>query len=296
MNSSSLKILVCYYRDVYLRSANPSYFNIQCGKDATGLDLNMLADNTGDNISLRNRYWSEITGLYWAWRNLEPADYVGLCSYRRFFNFRSVPGVPVCMVSPVKAYEIENIDLTAATTLLSQYDVIVPEPYVYAYSIRRVCSMNYMDRDFDLLEQVVHEISPEYDSAYNYVFYGSNKMIGHNMFIMPWDKFQQFCSWVFDILFRLESMIEPKGYPIHQVRVFGYMHEILLSVFIEHHNLKVYHSQITWISENKNNFKFNNILYRWAATCYYHATRLLAGAKYQHKLNPVQSFRHIDRS
>jgi hypothetical protein len=245
----------------------------------------MQGDNTGDNISARNQYWSEITGLYWAWKNLERVDYVGLCSYRRFFNFKSSVGGPVRVVPHSHKIEVENIDLSTVTGLLSKYDIIVPKPYTYAYSIRRVCSMNYVDRDFDLLEKLVHDVSPEYDAAYQYVFYGTNKMIGHNMFILRWDRFQQFCRWVFDILLRLETLINPTDYPICQVRVFGYMHEILLGVFIEHHKLRPYHSQIVWINDDQGNFKFNSVFYRWAATAYYHATRAWAGDGYQHTLS-----------
>lgn len=285
IGTPSVKILVCHYRDVYIRSKNPAYLYIQCGKDATGLDLGMQGDNTGDNISARNSYWSEITGLYWAWKNMERVDYVGLCSYRRFFNLKKASNGPVHIVPRGCDREIESIDLAAVIGILKNYDIIVPEPYTYAYSIRRVCSMNYVDQDFDLLEQLVHDVSPEYDSAYRHVFYGTNRMIGHNMFILSWDRFQQFCSWVFDILLRLESIIDPSHYPIRQVRVFGYMHEILLGVFIEHHKLKQYHSEITWISNDQKRFKFNSPLYRLLATGYYHAMRAWAGDHYQHKLS-----------
>lgn len=296
MKAPPLKILVCHYRDIYLRSTDSAYFDIQCGKEATGLDLGMQGDNTGDNISARNQYWSEITGLYWAWKNMERADYVGLCSYRRFFNFKPAFGAPVRVVPRSSTFEVGGIDLSAIIALFEQYDVVVPKPYVYAYSIRRVCSMNYVDRDFDLLEKVVHDLSPEYEAAFRHVLYGTNKMIGHNMFILPWDRFQQFCSWVFSILLRLEKIIDPSHYSIRQVRVFGYMHEILLGVFIEHHKLRTYNSQITWIDDNQENFKFNSALYRWTATVYYHATRALAGGNYRHTLAPVSRLGSADLS
>lgn len=284
MSTPSVRILVCYYRDIYLRSTDSSYLDIQCGKDATGLDLDMEGDNTGENISKKNRYWSEITALYWAWKNMEKVDYVGLCSYRRFFNFKPSTGAPVRIISRKQASEVEKIDLSGVIKIFRKYDVIVPEPYVYAYSIRRVCSMNYVDRDFDLLERIVRDFSPEYYLAYRQVFYGTNRMIGHNMFILPWDRFQQFCSWVFDILFRLEKIIDPSDYPIQQVRVFGYMHEILLGVFIEHHKLRSYKSQITWITDDVKKMKFNNISYRFAAKSYYYANKIIAGVQYKHKL------------
>jgi hypothetical protein len=285
MLEPSLKILVCHYKEAYIQVADPAYLDIQCGKDETGLNLDMQGDNTGINISARNRYWSEITGLYWAWKNMEPVDYVGLCSYRRFFNFNHSTSSPVRIIPRSSALEVRDIDLSIVPKLMRKYDVIVPKSYTYAYSIRRVCSMNYVDRDFDLLEQIVHDLSPEYSVAYKKVFYDSNRMIGHNMFILSWDRFQEYCSWVFGILIKLESIIDPTDYPIGHVRVFGYMHEVLLGVFIEHHKLRKYHSQLTWISNEPGNFKFNSWLYRWMATFYYYATRVWAGRNYLHKLH-----------
>jgi len=285
MDATQLRMLVCYYRDVYLRSKDSAYLEVQCGKDATGIDLEMQGDNTGLNISSRNRYWSEITALYWAWKNMGRSDYVGLCSYRRYFNFNSRSKAPVHVIAREQAEKVAAIDLSIISKIFKNYDIIVPEPYTYAHSIRRVCSMNYVDSDFDLLEQLVHEMSPEYDDAYRHVFYGTNKMIGHNMFIMPWDRFQHYCTWVFGILLRLEQMIDPSKYPTAQVRVFGYMHEILLGVYIKRHELRQCHSQLTWISDDQKGFKFNSGFYRLLANVYYYTTRAWAGRRYRHVLS-----------
>ena len=51
---------------------------------ATHEDAGYLADDTGDNISAKNCYYSELTGLYWVWKNVKDPDYVGVCHYRRY--------------------------------------------------------------------------------------------------------------------------------------------------------------------------------------------------------------------
>ena len=55
------------------------------GPNGEPLDLGYVKDNTGDNISLKNPGYCELTGLYWAWKNLS-SDYIGLAHYRRHFS------------------------------------------------------------------------------------------------------------------------------------------------------------------------------------------------------------------
>ena len=57
------------------------------GKESIGFER----DDNGINISEKNPFFCELTGLYWAWKNLN-SDYIGICHYRRHFTLsRRIP-------------------------------------------------------------------------------------------------------------------------------------------------------------------------------------------------------------
>ncbi len=49
-----------------------------------------LRDNTGQNISKKNKYYGEYTFYFWYWKNLlkfkKQNEWVGFCSYREFWQ------------------------------------------------------------------------------------------------------------------------------------------------------------------------------------------------------------------
>ena len=58
---------------------DPMYVPLQVGR-ATKDDLGYLCDNTGDNISEKNCYYSELTGIYWIW------NYLFFCTFNNNFS------------------------------------------------------------------------------------------------------------------------------------------------------------------------------------------------------------------
>lgn len=61
------------------------------------------------------------------------------------------------------------------------------------------------------------------------------KTTGHrfNMFIMKYEVFVEYCSWLFDILFELERRLDISSYNKNDSRVFGFVSERLLDIWIE---------------------------------------------------------------
>lgn len=79
-NKKDIKIIVAAHKKYHMPE-DSCYLPLHVGKKGKD-DLGYLGDDTGDNISEKNPYYCELTGLYWAWKNLK-ADYIGLVHYRR---------------------------------------------------------------------------------------------------------------------------------------------------------------------------------------------------------------------
>ena len=79
-----IKVIVAAHKP-YRMPQDSMYLPLQVGRALADQDLGWQGDNTGDNISLKNPYYCELTGLYWAWKNLK-ADAIGLVHYRRFLR------------------------------------------------------------------------------------------------------------------------------------------------------------------------------------------------------------------
>ena len=84
MADSDITVAVATHK-AYRMPIDGVYMPLQVGRALhPNVDLGMTCDNTGDNISQLNAQYSELTGLYWMWKNCD-ADYQGLVHYRRHF-------------------------------------------------------------------------------------------------------------------------------------------------------------------------------------------------------------------
>ena len=59
-----IKVIIAAHKQ-YLMPDKDCYFPVQVGR-ALHPDIGYTPDNTGDNISEKNPYYCELTGLYWA--------------------------------------------------------------------------------------------------------------------------------------------------------------------------------------------------------------------------------------
>lgn len=222
-----IKILIATHKE-YWMPRDEVYLPIHVGKE-NKQELGYIGDNTGCNISIKNSNYCELTAIYWAWKNLK-VDYIGLVHYRRYFtrhNFRNCEKKKRDILSKK---DFENI--------LKDVDIIVPDKRKYYIETNRShYNHAHYKKDLDETENIIKEIYPEYSMAFNKVM---NRTWGHmfNMFVMRKDYFDEYCDWLFTILFELEKRIDISNYTTMEARVFGFISELLLDVWLETKQVK----------------------------------------------------------
>ena len=215
-----IKIIVATHKKYWMPD-DPMYLPLHVGAEGKE-SIGYTPDNTGDNISGKNANYCELTGLYWAWKNLK-ADYIGLAHYRRHFSNGTQLGDKKDKV----------INQTELEKCLSEADILLPKPRNYWIET------NYSQYahahhaiDLDTTRAIIQEKYPEYIKAYDE---SMKRTTGHrfNMFIMKKDKFDEYCEWLFDILFELENRLDISSYNKNDARVFGFVSERLLDIWLE---------------------------------------------------------------
>jgi len=103
-----------------------------------------MRDNTGNNISKKNKNYGEYTFHYWLWKNyidkLEE-NWIGFCQYRKFWT--------------IKKYDHLKLDLKTLPSIVlkdipeefDNYDVILGEPFY----INQRRTMKFLKKGFKLI-------------------------------------------------------------------------------------------------------------------------------------------------
>ncbi len=223
-----VKILVATHKE-YSMPEDSLYLPIHAGKAMAETDLPYKGDDTGDNISQKNANYCELTALYWAWKNLH-ADYVGLAHYRRHFAVRK----PSFLCKNKFPFVLTTAE---AKTLLKDHDILLPKKRNYFIETGYSHYIHSHPAEaLDKTMEIIHELCPEYDVAFDIVM-NSSKAHRFNMFIMKKEIFDTYCTWLFTILFELEKHLDISTYDDYNKRVFGFIGERLLDVFILNNGL-----------------------------------------------------------
>ncbi|MBF2708899.1 DUF4422 domain-containing protein [Flavobacterium soyangense] len=242
-----VKIFVVTHKENPILS-NELLIPIQVGNNDT-IYPSILRDNILENIANKNSNYCELSATYWIWKNIKDAEYIGICHYRRYFNFYN----PLYNLSPSAQKKINTADFKKSktfhsdaektqnkiTSVLKKYDIILGRPYKFKdLTITQNYCADHREEDWYLVKKIISEKYPEYkESILKYLDEGRLFHMG-NMMICSKEKFDAYQTWLFSILFELESKIDtPKDQ--YQARVFGFISERLINLYVYHNNFKI---------------------------------------------------------
>lgn len=207
----------------YRMPSDSMYMPLQVGKALhPEVDLGFQTDDTGDNISELNVSYSELTAIYWLWKNSD-AKYKGLVHYRRYFSSLQIKtGNRFNRI--VRHEEVEQ--------LLKKVDIILPRKRnYYIETMYSHYAHTLPEEHLRMTREIIAIRQPKYLAAFDRVM---NNRCGHmfNMFVMETDKFSEYCSWLFPILKELTQKVDSSRYDAFNARYPGRVSEILLDVWL----------------------------------------------------------------
>lgn len=206
----------------YWMPADSAYWPVLVGAAGKVAPEGWRRDDGGDNISGRNGTFCELTGHYWLWKNVD-ADVYGLCHYRRYFS-RTIPmGQKRGRILSGKQLERRLQGCDAILPRKRRYWIETNySQYIHAHHAE----------DLAVTRAILAEQYPDYLPSWERVM---RRRSGHrfNMFVMRKQAFMDYSAWLFDVLFELERRLDISGYSANDRRVFGFVGERLMDVWLD---------------------------------------------------------------
>lgn len=237
------QILVAVHKPAPL-PIHSSYLPIHVGKALSEYDMGIQGDNTGDHISELNSGYNELTASYWAWKNLpNDVEYVGLSHYRRYFWF-DAPSTERARMKKVIVNEAEFWRTVEQTPLdmekyLGKHDILLVNREKYPYPVEMFVDMTVgLSENVTIIEQVILKQHPEYVPSIARYWQNGNKQSRLGMFVTRRELFDQYCAWLFPILFEVQKHVKMSPFKSNQ-RMIGYVGELLLYLWCKHNKLKI---------------------------------------------------------
>ena len=212
-----------HYKDKALSTVwtDPSYIKkFQVGGALTDEKVAELNDATGDNISNKNGNYSELTGLYWIWKNalpkLEDGSYCGLAHYRRIL-------------------ELSEDDLLRLAD--NDIDVLLPYPMPYEPNIEAHHKRYISDQEWSGALRALEELEPEYALGFKEIS-SQEYLYNYNVILAKSEVLNDYCTWLFRLLFRIEEINDPDGNK-EPNRYLGYVAEALETLYFMYNKDKL---------------------------------------------------------
>lgn len=218
-HSANMHIFMAkFYRDKTLEGCYhmPEWITpIQVGAALCEERVANILDCDGENISYKNKNYSELTALYWIWKNRlsgqwsgDVDEYYGLCHYRRVL-------------------ELSNDDVLRLVD--NDVDVVLPFPMPYEPNIEEHHKRYLKDSDWKALLLALQELHPECSEGLLKIL-SQRYLYSYNIVIAKKAVLYAYCAWLFPILECVEERSDPKGYE-REDRYIGYMAETLATLY-----------------------------------------------------------------
>ena len=258
-----LKIFVVYYKPAPIIkteifepiqggraiSNSPSRAGTFTKEEIDWLKDNMIGDDTGENISELNRYFAEISALYWIYKNTK-TPFVGMFQYRRFLSINNNANYPIIEypsmrfrhlgINHLKGFAKEflhDLELEKKYILpwFITHDVIISEP-IKLNSYEQYKNEHIIS-DLDKALDIINKKHPH---MYDFAIQTLNSQDGFyptNMFITRREILNNYASWLFSILLPLYDEIKEdlKTRDTEQKLALAYLSERLFTVYFRYH-------------------------------------------------------------
>lgn len=146
--------------------------------------------------------------------------------------------------------------------LLAQRDVIVPKKRNYYIETNYSHYIHaHHQEPLDTVRQVIVSDYPDYLADYDRLMHKTSAHM-FNMMIMPAKYFDAYAQWLFSILFKVETMVDISQYGQQEARVFGYLSELLLDVWLTHQQLSRAEVPVMYMEKQQLPVKAYNLLKR----------------------------------
>jgi hypothetical protein len=237
-NKEDLNIWVISHKDIDdLFKYEDFHKHIHVGTAINPETKHEYKDNIGDNISDKNPFFCELTGIYWVWKNMKKTNYIGFEHYRRHFNLT-----------------YDNIN-----DIFKTHDIILPKATYFKHTIYLHYQHAFSKHDIEEVEKIVKYYYPEYTETWNDFMFEQNKQYSRNMFITKYEIFDKMYTFIFNVLnefIKREKLYTPKDFENHvlrysqhivdidhknftnwvtyQMRLLGFLAEELTSLWIKH--------------------------------------------------------------
>ncbi|GAA3632640.1 DUF4422 domain-containing protein [Lactobacillus hamsteri] len=225
------------------------YTTLTVGVDNGNISNNdALKDNTGINISSKNSSYCELTGIYWIWKNYKD-NIVGIDHYRRYF------------IKEINRKQKKLLNENDILKYLKKYDILVPEKYYFTNNktVGQQFCYSHDPLVWNSVREIIKNNYPEYLKDFDKINYQNYEYL-FNMLICRKELFDEYCEWLFSILYLLEPTVDLNKYNSYNKRMFGFVAERLFNVWINHKKIKVKELPVVFTDKKPINERIKNKL------------------------------------